>query len=50
MSRHRLTVGAGEADIDQGVGIKQMLKGRERVQAVVVPLQVELLSLHGWKR
>ena len=42
-----LAVGAGEGHVDQGVGVEQLLEGAQRVQAVVVPLQVELLrGLH----
>ena len=47
VSCHGLAVGAGEADVHQGVGVEQVLEGGERVEAVVVPLQVELLGVHG---
>ena len=46
VSADSLAIGAGQADVDQGVGVQQLLEAAERVQAVVVPLQVELLGLH----
>ena len=48
VSRHRLPVGAGQADIHQSVAVQQLLEAAQRVQAVVVPLEVELLGrLHN---
>ena len=42
-----LAVGAGQGHVDQGVGVQELLEGAQRVERVVVPLEVELLgSLH----
>ena len=41
-----LTIGAGEADIHQGVGVQKVLEWGEGIETVVVPFQVELLGLH----
>ena len=43
-----LAIGAGESHIDQGVGVEQVLERGQRVETVIIPLQVELLRrLHG---
>ena len=46
MGGDSLTIGAGEADIHQGVGVQKVLERGEGVETVVVPFQVELLGLH----
>ena len=47
VGRDDLAAGAGQGHVHQAAGVQQVLEARERVQRVVVPLQVELLRLHG---
>ena len=46
MGRDSLAIGASETHVDQSVGVQQVLERGQSVEAVVVPLQVELLGLH----
>ena len=46
MGSDGLAVGASEADIDQGVGVQEMLERGQGIETMIVPLEMELLSLH----
>ena len=48
MGSDGLAVGASEADIDQGVGVQEMLERGQGIETVVIPLEMELLSLHDF--
>ena len=46
MGRDCLAIGASETNVDQSVGVQEVLEGGQSVEAVVIPLQVKLLGLH----